>query len=100
MADAISKIKDDPNPIIFVGDFNWGREAFYTNWVKPYGFEVAAHDYPSKDEVAEGELYGTGYSDSVYILSRGHINIVGSGVEITRGIITDHNLVYADLEIH
>ena len=87
-------VKNDKNPIIITGDYNNVSGSNYNKYLKPLGFKVAAHD--TKLDGVNGK---NSYMDSVFILPRGHIEVVSSKTIETYSKITDHNLVIAKLEI-
>ncbi len=92
MVEVARIIKEDPNAVILVGDFNVGPNTVLVDALGSK-FEIVAHDTSRKI-----------YADSVIIKPKdnaGNLRIKGvSGkTEVTRGIYTDHNLVIATLEI-
>ena len=82
-------IKKDPNPIILTGDTNTSKITNYNTYLKPLGFEIAAYD---------GKAHG--YCDSVFINSKGHIDVLSSKTVEVYGKYSDHNFVVATLLIH
>ena len=88
-------VKNDKNPIIITGDYNDISGKNYEQYLKPLGFKVAAHD--AKLHGKEGK---NSYMDSVYILSKGHIEIVSSKTIITYAKYSDHNLIISKLNIY
>ncbi len=82
-------IKDDPNPVILTGDTNVTSIKYYETYLKPIGFEIAAYD---------GITHG--YCDSVFIIPKGHIDVISAKTEEVYGIYSDHNFVVATLSIH
>ncbi len=89
MEHAASIMKNDPNPIILTGDTNVGSIKYYETYLKPHGFEIAAYD---------GKAHG--YCDSVFILPKGHIDVISAETVDVYGVYSDHNFVVATLSIH
>ena len=89
MKDAARIMANDPNPIILTGDTNTSAITNYETYLKPLGFEIAAYD---------GIVHG--YCDSVFILSKGHIEIVNRETANVYGIYSDHNMAVATLNIY
>ena len=88
------KLKADKNPIILTGDFNSHSIENYEEYLKPLGFEVAAHNH--KYLGVNGK---ESYMDAIYILSKGHIDIINEETVLTYQKYSDHNLVFATFEI-
>ena len=86
-------IKEDKNPIIITADYNRVQIDNYEKYLKPLGFEIAAHDTNYK---GKGQ---NSYMDSVFVLSRNHIDIVSSKTVLAYKKYSDHNLVIATLDI-
>ncbi len=89
MAHVASIISNDPNPVILTGDTNVSSISYYEKYLKPIGFEIAAYD---------GKAHG--YCDSVFIISKGHIDVLSSETVDVYGKLSDHNFVVATLSIH
>ncbi len=87
-------IKNDPNPTIIMADFNTTPISYYNKYFKPIGFEIAAYDNNWHN------AGGTSYCDSVYVNSKGHIDIVKSESILAYGVVSDHNFVVATLNIY
>ena len=86
-------VKEDKNPIIITGDYNSIQIDNYEKYLKPLGFEIAAHDTNLKGKNQDS------YMDSVFVLSRNHIDIVSSKTILAYKKYSDHNLVFATLDI-
>ena len=86
-------VKEDNNPIIITGDYNRVQIDNYEKYLKPLGFEIAAHDTNFK---GNGQ---NSYMDSVFVLPRNHIDIVSSKTILAYKKYSDHNLVIATLDI-
>jgi len=82
-------IKNDPNPVILTGDTNTSSITNFNTYLKPLGFQVAAYDTKKH-----------GYCDSVFVLPKGHIDVVSSLTVDVYGKYSDHNFVYTELAIH
>ncbi len=102
-------VKSDSNPVIMTGDFNRSKSDRYNNYLKPFGFVIAAHDDSGKSMNTRKPTSKTkdDYMDSIFVRPYGsnkvnHINVVpnSSKVLITFDEYTDHNLVIATLEIY
>lgn len=89
MENAAKIIKNDPNPVILTGDTNVSSKSYYEKYLKPIGFEIAAYD---------GKAHG--YCDSVFIIPKGHIDVLSSQTVDVYGKYSDHNFVVATLGIH
>ena len=89
-----NKIKDDPNPIILTGDFNSNSIDNYNEFLKPLGFEVAAHNHKY-----HGKNGKESYMDSVFVIPKEHIYIIEEETILTYLKYSDHNLVFTTLEI-
>ena len=94
MAFVAEKLKNDLNPIIITGDFNSNSIDNYNEYLKPLGFEVAAHNHKY-----HGIKDKESYMDSVFVLSKGHIYITSEETILTYQKYSDHNLVFTTLEI-
>ncbi len=89
MAHVAKLIKDDPNPVILTGDTNVTSKKYYETHLQPIGFEIAAYD---------GLAHG--YCDSVFVIPKGHMAILGAKTVDVYGKYSDHNFVYATLAIY
>ena len=89
-----NKIKDDPNPIILTGDFNSNSIDNYNEFLKPLGFEVAAHNHKY-----HGKNGKESYMDSIFVIPKDHIYIIEEETILTYLKYSDHNLVFTTLEI-
>ena len=93
MENLANEVKNDKNPIIITADYNRVQIDNYEKYLKPLGFEIAAHDTNYK---GNGQ---NSYMDSVFVLSKNHIDIISSKTILTYKQISDHNLVIATLDI-
>jgi endonuclease/exonuclease/phosphatase family metal-dependent hydrolase len=89
ITDVYNKVKNDPNPVILVGDFNVATNCALIK-------SVFGNDYPivSKDTVNTG----IACTDSI-IVSAKNISVKSSRTVKTKGSLSDHNMVIATLEI-
>lgn len=94
LKDIVDLLQKDSNPIILTGDFNRISADYYQKFLLPLGFKVAAHDM--KRHGIDGK---ESYMDAIYVLSRGHIDIVSEDTIITYGTYSDHNFISSDLHI-
>ena len=95
-------VKDDENPVIITGDFNYRPIARYSTYLQPLGFIIAAHD-----DVKENMNNNPHYMDSIFVRPYGadkvnHISVVSGS---SRTIVTfkkysDHNLIITELTIY
>ncbi len=85
----------DPNPIIITGDYNSTPITKFNTYLAPLGFEIAAYDTSSHNMWNKPS-----YCDGVWILSKGHIDIVSSEVADAYEKYSDHNMIVSTLLIH
>ena len=86
-------LSEDENPIILTGDFNKVSDEKYIEYLKPLGFDVAAHDNNYVNSQTES------YADSIFIKSNGKIEVLNSETINTYSDYSDHNLIMATLRI-
>ena len=94
-------VKNDSNPVIITGDFNWTSINRFNQYLKPEGFVIAAHD----DSGQSMNHIPDDYMDSVFIRpydsnNVNHISVISSNTVVTLGTYSDHNLVIANLLIY
>ena len=92
MENVVEVLKKDSNPIILTGDFNKVSDENYKQYLEPLGFLVAACD--TKYHRIDGKK---SYMDSVFVLPKGHIEVVDSKTIVTYRKYSDHNLVIATM---
>ena len=94
-AAAASFIKNDPNPSIIVADYNVVSKSYYEKYFKPLGYEIAAYDDTTTN------MWGkNSYCDSIYVNSKGHIDIMSNETILAFNKVSDHNFVVATLNVY
>jgi endonuclease/exonuclease/phosphatase family metal-dependent hydrolase len=89
ITDVYNKVKNDPNPVILVGDFNVATNCGLIRDVFGSGYSIV-----SKDTVNTG----IACTDSI-VVSTKYISVKSSKTVKTKGSLSDHNMVIATLEI-
>ena len=89
ITDVYNKVKNDPNPVILVGDFNVATNCGLIKDIFGSGYSIV-----SKDTVNTG----IACTDSI-IISVKDISVKSSKTVKTKGSLSDHNMVIATLEI-
>ena len=93
-------IKNDENPIIITGDFNYREIDKYNTLLKPLGFVIAAHD-----DIKHNMNNNPHYMDSIFVRPYGkdkvnHISVVSNETVDAFKTYSDHNMIVAELSIY
>ena len=92
---AINQIKNDPNPVVILADYNSYEINLFNKYFTNNGFVIASYDKTSHN------MWGkNSYCDSILVSSKGHINVKSSEVADVYNTYSDHNMVMATLEIY
>ena len=88
-------MKNDPNPIIIVGDMNVVSKELYEKYYKSLGFVIAAYDNGTNNH-----WNSPSYCDTIYVNGKGHIDVKNGSYVQTFGVYSDHNMSVAQLDIY